>query len=40
MGFLGVDNWINTLDIEDQESIKPLKEAQDMIVDILNEMKE
>jgi len=40
MGFLGVENWINTLDIKDQESIKPLKEAQQMIIHILNEMKE
>ena len=38
MGFLGVDNWITTLDIEDQESIRPLKEAEGMIIDILTEM--
>lgn len=40
MGFLGVDNWITTLDIEDEESIKPLKEAEGMIVNILKEMTE
>jgi len=40
MGFLGVDNWITTLDITDQESIKPLKEAEGMIVNILKEMTE
>jgi uncharacterized protein (DUF302 family) len=40
MGFLGVDNWITTLDIKDQKSIKPLKEAEGMIVKILQEMTE
>ncbi|QOP44606.1 DUF302 domain-containing protein [Sulfurimonas sediminis] len=40
MGFLGVENWINTLDIQDEESIRPLKEAQGMIVKILKEMTE
>ncbi len=40
MGFLSVDNWITTLDIEDQESIKPLREAQGMIENILREMTE
>lgn len=40
MGFLGVDNWITTLDIEDEESIKPLREAEGMIVKILKEMTE
>lgn len=40
MGFLGVKNWITTLDIQDKESIKPLKDAQGMIVKVLNEMKE
>jgi uncharacterized protein (DUF302 family) len=40
MGFLGVDNWITTLDIEDEESIKPLREAQGMIEKIVNEMTE
>ncbi len=38
MGFLGVDNWITTLNIQDENSIKPLKEAQGMIVNILQEM--
>ena len=40
IGYLGVKNWITTLDIEDQESIKPLEEAQGMINDILTEMTE
>jgi len=40
MGFLGVDNWITTLDIADEESIKPLKEAERIIVNILKEMTE
>ena len=38
MGFLGVENWITTLEINDESSIKPLKEAQGMIVRILQEM--
>lgn len=38
MGFLGVENWITTLNIQDENSIKPLKEAQGMIVNILKEM--
>lgn len=40
LGFLGVDNWIQTLDIEDEESIKPLREAQAMIQNIVNELTE
>ena len=40
IGYLGVDNWIKTLDIEDQESMKPLYEAQGMINNILTEMTE
>ena len=40
IGYLGVKNWITTLDIEDQESIKPLLEAQGMINNILTEMTE
>jgi uncharacterized protein (DUF302 family) len=40
MGFLSVDNWITTLDIKDQESIKPLKEAQGMIEKVVNELIE
>jgi uncharacterized protein (DUF302 family) len=39
-GFLSVDNWISTLDIEDEESIKPLREAQGMIEKIVNELTE
>ncbi len=40
IGYLGVDNWIKTLDIKDQESMKPLYEAQGMINNILTEMTE
>lgn len=40
IGYLGVDNWIQTLDIKDKESIDPLREAQGMINDILTEMTE
>ncbi len=40
IGYLGVKNWITTLDIEEQESIKPLLEAQGMINDILTELTE
>jgi uncharacterized protein (DUF302 family) len=40
MGFLGVDNWLTSLNITDKKSIKPLKEAQGMIVNILKEMSE
>ena len=38
MGFLGVDNWITTLNIKDKASLQPLQDAQGMIVKILNEM--
>jgi hypothetical protein len=40
LGFLGVDNWIKTLDISEQDSLKPLHEAQTMIEDIVNELIE
>ena len=40
LGFLGVDNWIETLDIEDEASFKPLREAQGMIERIVNELTE
>lgn len=40
MGFLGVDNWITTLDIKDKESIEALKEAQGIIIKTLKEMTE
>ena len=39
MGFLGVENWIETADIHDDASIKPLKEAQGMIKKVIEEMK-
>ena len=39
MGFLGVENWIETADIEDDASIKPLQEAQGMIKKVIEEMK-
>jgi len=35
MGFLGVENWITTLHIEDSASIKSLKEAQGIITHIV-----
>jgi uncharacterized protein (DUF302 family) len=40
MGFLGVDNWIKTLNIKDKTSIIQLKEAEAMIEKILNDMIE
>ncbi len=40
MGFLGVQNWISTLDIEDQSSIKALQKAQGMIKKIIKEQTE
>jgi len=40
MGFLSVENWIESLNIKDQESIKPLKEAEGMIKNILKEITE
>ena len=40
MGFLSVENWISTLDIADDESIKPLREAQGMIERIIGEITE
>ncbi|MEA3371825.1 MAG: hypothetical protein U9Q40_10845 [Campylobacterota bacterium] len=40
LGFLGVDNWIETLDIQDEHSMKQLRDAQQMIEDIVNELTE
>ena len=40
MGFPSVDNWITATDIEDEESMKPLVEAQKMFTDIVNEIIE
>ena len=40
MGFLSVDNWITTLNIEDKESINPLKKAQGVIINILHDLTE
>ncbi len=40
MGFLSVENWITTLDIADEESMKPLREAQGMIENIITEITE
>jgi len=40
LGFLGVDNWIKTLDIQDEHSIKQLRDAQKMIENIVNELTE
>jgi len=38
MGFLSVENWITSLDIKDEESIKPLRQAQGMIEKIITEI--
>jgi len=38
MGFLGVQNWITTLDIKDKESIKALTDAQKTIKQTLKEL--
>jgi len=38
MGFLGVQNWITTLDIKDKESISALTDAQKTIKQILKEL--
>jgi len=40
MGYLGVKNWIETLDIEDKESLTPLLEAQETINNIIEEIIE
>lgn len=40
IGYLGVDNWIKTLDITDKHAISKLKEAEGMINDILAELTE
>jgi uncharacterized protein (DUF302 family) len=40
MGFLGVENWITTVGIEDKESIEPLQTAQGKIKEIINSMIE
>ena len=40
MGFLSVENWITTLDMEDQESLAPLREAQSIIENVVNEITE
>ncbi len=39
IGFLGVENWISSLDIEDNESIEPLYEAQQNIIEIIKGME-
>ena len=38
MGFLSVENWIKTLNIQDEASVQPLRKAQQMIVEILHEL--
>lgn len=40
MGFLSVENWISSLDIADEDSIKPLRQAQEMIKKVVNEMSD
>lgn len=40
MGFLSVENWISSLNIKDQASIKPLHEAQGMIIKVIKEISD
>lgn len=40
IGYLGVDNWIKTLDIKDEHAISQLKDAESSINDILTELTE
>jgi len=40
MGYLGVKNWIETLDITEQDGIKPLLEAQKKINSVITEIIE
>ncbi|QFR48262.1 DUF302 domain-containing protein [Sulfurimonas lithotrophica] len=40
IGYLGVDNWIKTLDIKDEHAKKQLYDAQGMINNILSELTE
>jgi len=40
MGFLSVENWITSLNIQDEASTKPLREAQGMIENIIHDMTE
>ena len=40
IGFPSVENWIENLDISDEESIKALRSSQAMIVKILNDVTE
>jgi len=40
MGFPSVDNWMTATDIEDEKSMKPLIQAQEMFTNIVNEITE
>jgi uncharacterized protein (DUF302 family) len=40
MGWLGVENWITTLDIKDKKAIDALRQAHKMIEDIIKEITE
>ncbi len=40
MGFLSVENWITTIDIQDKESIEPLQKAQNTIKEVINSIIE
>ncbi len=40
IGYLGVDNWIKTLDIKDERAVSQLKEAEASINNILTEITE
>jgi uncharacterized protein (DUF302 family) len=40
MGYLGVQNWIQTLDIKEQDAVKPLLGAQEKINSVIQEIIE
>jgi len=40
MGFASVENWVTASDIQEQEALKPLRAAQKMIEDVVNELIE
>lgn len=40
MGYPSVDNWLTATDIEDEKSIKPLVEAQELFANIVKEITE
>jgi len=40
MGFPSIANWVTATDLVDEKSLKPLEEAEKMIEDVVNEIKE